>query len=266
MGSEQSGVQFHMHEARGCTERIDIARARDALHFRFERPRHLPQLCCTAVSPLAPQGESQDGNIVDAAGTHHGLQYAKTGWPPLLIRIDGVVQTHQRFRTLFTHLELDGQHRKARAGGRVEMLHARDFCEHLLHGRGDEAFHLGCRGAGERHQHVREGDIDLWFFFAWCYQHREHAGQQGQQRQQRRQLAVQEIPRQAPRKAEWPDGVHGVAPAGDDCCSVRRAALASTATWSPGASPARMLMRPAPCGCPARTWRRRVRPVLASHT
>ena len=102
-----------MHEARRCAEGIDIPRAGHTLHFRFERTRYLPQFRCTAVCPLAPQGESQDGNIVDAAGTYHGLQYAETGWSPLLVRINGVVQPHQRFRTFFTYFELDGQYRKA---------------------------------------------------------------------------------------------------------------------------------------------------------
>ncbi len=101
------------------------------------------------------------------------------------MRVDGVVEAHQRLRLIFADLELHGQDGHAGARYGVNVVDAREARQHLFGRACDQRFDIpgGCAGKG--HQHIGHGDINLGFFLARGDQHREDAQQQGDQRDQR---------------------------------------------------------------------------------
>ena len=73
---------------------------------------------------LSPEGQRNDGHIVDALGLHERLQDADIRRPPVLVRIDGVVETDNRFGARLAHLELHAEHGHARARHLRDVLYA----------------------------------------------------------------------------------------------------------------------------------------------
>ena len=108
------------------------------------------------------------------------------------MRMDGVVQAHQRLGTVLAHLVLHGEHRHAGARHGVDVLDAGNLRQHLLGRRRHQALHVLGGSAGEGDEHIRHGDVDLRLFLARRHQHGEQAEQEGDQREQRRHLRMQE--------------------------------------------------------------------------
>ncbi len=159
-------VHQHPHRAAGAAEGGDFAGAGDAFQLDFRGVRHLLQLVGTACLVARPQGDGDDGDVVDAERLDDGFADAEFGRHPVAVGLDGVVQPHQRLRPVLAHQVLHGQHGHAGFGHRIDVLDAGDLRQHLL-GRGsDQRFHVPRRGAGEGDEDVGHGHVDLWLFLA----------------------------------------------------------------------------------------------------
>jgi hypothetical protein len=195
------GVHQHAHRAPGAAERLHLARAGHALQLAFHRVRHALELVGAGGRVLAPERERHHRHVVDALGLHDRLADAEVGRDPVAVRLQGVVQAHERFRPRHADLELHGEHRHARARDREHVLDAAHLREHLLGGRRDQRLDVARGCPREGHQHVRHGDVDLRLFLARRHRHGEHAEQERHQREERGELRVLEEARDAARGA-----------------------------------------------------------------
>jgi hypothetical protein len=90
------------------------------------------------------------------------------------------------------HLELDGEDGHARPRHGHDVLQPRHLREHLFGGTGHHLLHVGRRGARERDDDVRHGDVDLRLLLARGHEDGEYAQQQRHQGQERRQPRILE--------------------------------------------------------------------------
>jgi hypothetical protein len=147
---------------------------------------------------VRPQGERDDRHIVDALGLDQRFTDAELLRQPVAIRVDRVVEAHQRLGARHADLELRGHDRESRLRDREHVLEAVDLADYLL-GRGrNQRLHVFRRGAGKRDQHVRHGDVDLRLLLARRHQNRESAQQQRDERDQRREPRLEEEAGDAP--------------------------------------------------------------------
>jgi hypothetical protein len=202
VAGQARGVQFHQHHALGCAEGVDIARAGHALELHFQRVRHLRQFGGAALRIVGPQGQAHHRDIVDTHRLDQRLPDAETRWQPVLVRIDLVVQAHDRIAARLADHELDGQHRHTGAAQRVDVLDALDLGELLLQREGHQVLDVRHLGADEGHEDIGESDLDLRLFLARRDQRGGNAEQQARQRQHRRQRVLLEGARDAAGEAE----------------------------------------------------------------
>ena len=191
-------IHHHAHHIRRAADGRDFARARDALQFDFCGVRDLCEFKAAARGVGSPQRDGNDRHVVDAQRFDDGFAHAQLGRNPVPVRLDGVVQTHQRLGAVLPDLELHRQHRHAGFGHRIDMLDAGDLRQHLFGRRGDQRLDILDRRADKRNEHVGHGHVDLRLFFARRHGDREQAHQRGHQRDQRRQLRVQKKTRNPP--------------------------------------------------------------------
>jgi hypothetical protein len=184
-----------------AAERLHFARAGNALELRFCAVRDALELVGAALRIGGPQRERHDRHVVYAFRLHDRLAHAHLGRHPVAVRLNGVVQAHQRLGARHAHLELHGEHRHARARYGEDMLHAAHLREHLLGRDRYEGLHVARRRPGKRHEHVRHGDVDLGLLLARRDRHREQAEEKSNQREERREPGVLEEPGDAPRDA-----------------------------------------------------------------
>ncbi len=86
--------------------------------------------------------------------------------------------------------------------GRIDVFHAGDFPEQLLH-RARGAFLDFFRAeTGHRHQHINHRHLDLWLLLARQHRHREQPQQHRGDDDERRELGVDKGVGDAPRDAE----------------------------------------------------------------
>src|SRR5699024_3100448 len=120
--------------------------------------------------------------------------------------------------------------------------------EDLFAGVGDQMFDLARAGAGEGHENVGHGHIDLRLFFLGRDDDRQYSGDDGHGGQQRRQARVLKRAGNAARQANgWLLFAH--------CCALpANTASGSSATSSPSSRP-ESTSRRSPSRVPMRTWR-----------
>ena len=104
------------------------------------------------VDVARPEGEVDDGHVVDALGLDHGLGHA--GGNQVEVRGQLVVELEQRGDHVLAHNELDRHHATPPVRGRVDVLHAGDLAHQPFQGIDGETGHLLRRGA-------RIGDVDV---------------------------------------------------------------------------------------------------------
>ena len=81
-----------MHDVVGPADRVNVARARNALDLGFDRVRDTLQFVRAALLVFSPQRHRHGRHIVDALRLNQRLQYAAAGRLPVLVRIDRVIQ------------------------------------------------------------------------------------------------------------------------------------------------------------------------------
>ena len=224
-------VQGNHQRALGRADGADIAGAGDALELVFQAVRHFGQFGRATLRVVGPQGQRHHRHIVDALGLDDRLAHAQVLRHPVLVGEHLVVQAYQRRLALHADFELHRQDRHARAADRIGVLDLLDLGQLLLQREGHHLLDLARVGAGEGHDDVGHGHVDLRLFLARGDGHRDQAQQQADQGQDRGQRVVLEDPCQAA----------GDAQAG----AVGRVHLSSR----PGARP------PAPAQRPPDRWR-----------
>jgi len=85
------------------------------------------------------------------------------------VALQFLVQADERGLDVSADLEADDDQRGARAGGGVKILHVGNFPEQLFQRSRDAVLHLRRFCAGHTHEHIDDGDLDLWLLLA-----REH--------------------------------------------------------------------------------------------
>ena len=184
-----------------CTSRVPghalefgLERARDA--FQVVRRQHI----------AAPERHGQHRHVVDALGLDDRWQRTQIARQPVLVRVEHVIQAHQRFGARHADLELHRQHGQPRPRHRIGVLDTGDLRQHLFGRPRHHVLHIGAARSRKSDQHVGHGHVDLRLFLPRRDQHGEQAQQQCHDRQQRRDGIGLERSRDAARNAQAPGG------------------------------------------------------------
>ena len=163
-----------MYRASRCANGLDFARAGDALELRLQCMRDafefLRRQCL-----VAPQRDSEYWNVVDALRLDDRRQGAELARQPVLVRVENLIQPHQRIGACHAHLELHRQHGHSRSRDRIGVFDPSDLTEHLFGRPGDHILDVGAACAGKRDQHIGHRDVDLWLLLARRHEYREQA-------------------------------------------------------------------------------------------
>ena len=176
-------IQLYQHGAAGAADGGHGAGTGHAHQLGLDAVGHALQGKGAAVWVIAEQGEGDHRDIVNALGADDGLLRPQAARQPVGVAAQGVVQAHQRLGAWHAHRKLHRQHRHAGARDAHHMLYAQHLRQHLLGGRGNHLLDIAHRRAGEGHDDVGHGHVDLRLFFAWGDQHGKQAQQQRQQGQ-----------------------------------------------------------------------------------
>ena len=134
----------------------------------------------------AGQGECQDGNVVDGARLHQGLGRARRN--QVEVGLHFLVEADDALFFVLPHVEAHDGQGTARARGGVDVFHAGNLPQQLLHGLGDALLHLVGRSAGHLDHDVDHGHDDLRLLLARELPNREGPHQQRGGNQKRRQF------------------------------------------------------------------------------
>ena len=103
-----------------------------------------------------------------------------------------IVEVKNGFLAWDADLKRHRQHRLSGLADGENIVHALDFGQHLLGGRGDQLFDFTRAGTGVANKYVGEGDINLRLFFLRRHHHRKEAQKHTDQCQKRRDGRVLE--------------------------------------------------------------------------
>ena len=184
-GSQTRRVQINVHRTARAANGLHLTHAGRGLQFRLHRVGNGLQFR-RWQAVFAPKGDGNHRHIINALGFDNRRQGAQFTWHPILVGIEHVVKTNQRFRAGHPHLELNGQYGQSRPGHGVGVLDACNLTQHLLGGLGHHVLHVGTAGSRKRNQHIGHGDVDLRLFFPRRHHDGKKPQQQGHQGQQRR--------------------------------------------------------------------------------
>ena len=209
--------------------------------------RYLSELMRAERRIAAPHGQGDDGHVIDALGLDERLSNPDAGRPPVLVRIDGVVEAHDGVITVNSDFVLDGQDRQAGTRDGIDVFDAGNLPQYLFHRRRHEILDLFRACAREGNQNIRERHVDLRLFLARRHEHGEDPHQKRRQCQQRREPILEEESREPAAQAQRL--IHLAA-----CAGARRAlaAIGSRAIRSPADKPERISTL-SPNRCPGRT-------------
>jgi len=183
---EPCRIRRDQHRPVRRADGIYVARAWDALEFRLQRVRDFCQLARTIVGIVAPQRQRHHRHIVDALGFDDRGPGAEVARQPVLVGKDLVVEPHQRSLAFHSDLELHRDQSHARAAGGIGVPDLLDLGQLLLQRERHQLLDLARIGAGEGHDDVGHGHVDLRLFLARSDQRRDDAEEQAQQCQDRR--------------------------------------------------------------------------------
>ena len=222
-----------MHDVVGPADGVDVACSGYALDLGLERVRHALQLVRAACLAVSPQRDRDSRDIIDTFRLDQRLQHPAVGRQPVLVRVNRVVQAHDRRGAVLANFVLNRQHGHPGARNRVRVLDALDLGQDLLQRNRNDVFDIGSACSGIRNEDIGEGHVDLRLFLARRHGDREEAHQQAGQRQQRRDFRRLETAGKRARDtqpvAHWRGSLRYMA-----------ASTGSFATSSPSASPARI--------------------------
>src|SRR6516164_2705551 len=144
-----------------------------------------------AVVAAAPEGERQDGYVVDGARFDQGPRGA--GWDQVEMGIEFVVQLDDGVFFLLAHLVPHDHHAQSGPGDGIYILHPRYLPDELLHGRRNAIFHFFSGRTGHLHEHIHHGNDDLRLFFAGRLEHGEGPQEDGKDHDQGGEFRVDEV-------------------------------------------------------------------------
>src|ERR1019366_6654443 len=210
--------------------------------------------------PLAPECECQDRHVVNGARLHQRRRCARRD--QVQVRIQLLVQPHDALLFVLPHQEANNRHGHAGAGGRIDILHARDLPQQFLHRLRDALLHFARRRAGHLHENVDHRHDDLRLLLARQLPHREAPQQQRAGDHQRRQLRPDPNPGERSRGTQFALHLHWrtstLAPSARPCGTGK-------ITFSPALRP-ESTSTPSLTFCPAVISRMRAMPLSATKT
>ena len=145
---------------------------------------------------ITVQGQREDGHVVDRLRLDQRSSDARGD--TVEIRLELVIEPHERFLHIRADIETNDDEALARPRNRVDVFHARDFPEQLLH-RGSDAFlDLLGRGTGHRDHHIDHRHLNLRLLLAREKEQGEETEQDRGDDDQRRQFRIDESRGQTP--------------------------------------------------------------------
>ncbi len=190
VGRQPHGIEAHLQPARLAADQLGDGCVRLAFDEGFGLCRHPSQ--GVMVQVFTPEGERQDGHVVDV--TRLDQRRCDAAGDAVHVGHELGLQPHDGLLFILTHVKPDDGHGHARAGGGVDVFHARDLPKQFFHGQGDALLDLLGLGARHLDEDVDHRDDDLGFLLA----RQGHDGSKPHQHRrddnQRRQLGVDESP------------------------------------------------------------------------
>ena len=182
------GVRLHAHDPRLAADELGPARLGHLRELLGQLGRERSQ--AVARPALAPQGEGQEGHVVDRVQLDDRGQDVPRQ-DPAHRRLPLVDLDEARLVRL-VDLEADGDHPQPGAGHGVDVLDAGDAPQDPLHGGDDPALDLGRLGARPRHHDVHHRHADLRLLLAGSGEEGERPEAEGGRDDERGELAVEE--------------------------------------------------------------------------
>ena len=154
--------------------------------------RNPAQLIAGILRLFAPEGERQNGDIINGLGFHHGLGNARRD--DVVIGHQFVVQLHQAVFHFFAHVETDDGHIGAGLDDGIDILNPFDLPEEFLHRDRYPFFDLfrGCSGIADKH--IDHGNDNLRFLLPGRHNDGKDPEEKGGNDEERRQLRFDEGP------------------------------------------------------------------------
>ena len=187
-GGEPSGIELDADHPLRAAERLDPAGPGHPLKLGLHRVRDAQQVQSSDVRILAPERARDDRHVVDPPGLDQRRANADVRRQPVRVRVERVVEAHDRLGARLTDLEANRQRGHPRCRRRVHVLDAADLRDDPLGGRGHQRLDLGHGRARKRDEHVGERHVDRGLFLARGDQHREKAEKKSSQREEGRDL------------------------------------------------------------------------------
>ena len=187
-GRELGAVENHAHRAGLSADHLCLGNVGDLADSVLDLIGHLAQLIAVVV--LAPQGERQDGNVVDGPGLDERLRDALGH--AIGVGVELAVDLDQRVFLRRPHQEAHDDQALPRAGDGVHVLDAGNFVHQAFDGIGDALFDFLRRGTRHGGHHVEHGDEDLRLLLARDGEYGQETQSQGRDDGDRRQLRIDE--------------------------------------------------------------------------
>ncbi len=158
---------------------------------------------------LAPEGQREDGHVVNGARLHQGRGSARRN--QVHVRGQLLIQPYDALLFVLAYEKTHDGHRRSRARGRINVLHSRDLPQQLLHGFGDALFYFARGRSGHLYRYVNHWNDDLRLFLARQFPDREQTEQNRSHDHQWGQLRTDPASGEFPRGTEFALRIHGLA-------------------------------------------------------
>ena len=140
------------------------------------------------IERRALQRERQNRHIVDRAGFDDRRRHA--GGDTVKIRLQLLVEPHERGLNLRTHPEAHDHQCGRGAGSGIEIFDAGNFPEQFFHRPRDAVFDLPRGGARHPDKNIHHRDLDLRLFFPREHQHGKEPEQHRSNHRDRREFRL----------------------------------------------------------------------------
>ena len=245
VGVQLGGAEHDAQVARKTADHRSLRDAGNLLNIVLHFVRDGAQLIAAIVR--SPQGQSQDGNIVDGARLDDGLR--NSGRHLAEVGIELAVHLDERVFLRRAHQKAHDHQALAGAGDRVHVLDARNLMDQPFDGKSDTLLDLGRRCARHGGGNVQHGHENLRIFLARNHRHGKDSQRQRRGNEERRQLRVEKGVRQP---AGHSHGLlHGWLPVGISAIRLpaRSRSKGSSTSFSPPAMPDKTSTK-LPCTAP----------------
>ena len=182
-------IQLHLHPPALPADEGGDGYVGLTLDLIFHLGGHPPQQ--VGLNLLTPERQRQNGYIVDVS--RFDQRRGDAAGNPVHVGHELGLEPHNRLLFVLPHVKAHHRHGHARHAGGVDVLHAGNFPQQLLHGTGHPLLHFRGVGAGHLNEDVDHGDDNLGFFLPGKGNHGGHSQKHRGDNDQRGQLGVDEI-------------------------------------------------------------------------